>query len=289
MICPLCNKNNEKIFGYFGKSDKRAIINCDFCGLAYLEDYRKNRRDIYNDNYSVWGKSSKEIEKFIGESKKILFGHLFLRILKFVKKSEKQKILDIGTGQGYLLEVAEDYDFDCYGIEISKYASERANKKFPNKIFCGNLKDAKYKDCYFDVITLTDVLEHLKNPSEIFKEICRILKPNGIIVLTVPNFDSITRKILQKNWFQYKDEHITYWNKKSINFVLRKNNCAELLCENNYKKLKLSYYANYFKRYKSFIGNFFLFFYNLSPNFFKKSSFLNPVTGELLVVAKKHK
>ena len=286
MRCPLCNKDNKNEFVVIINHKSKKAIRCDFCELVYLKDYKKDRKEIYNDDYSIWNESNKDIEKSVAESKKILFENILHKVLKFQKDTKDKKILDIGTGQGYLLDVASKYEFDCYGVEISEYASKEANKKFPNKIFNGDLKQAKYKDNFFDVITLTDVLEHINNPLDFFKEVCRITKPDGIILITTPSHDSITQKILRKNWFQYKEEHVTYWNEKSINLFFDKNNCGILLLDNNKKRLKLSYYANYFKKYKSFIGNLFLFFYKLLPKTIKDSSITNPITGELLIIGR---
>jgi hypothetical protein len=89
-----------------------------------------------------------------------------------------------------------------------------------------------------------------------------------------------------KNWFQYKEEHVIYWNKKSITFLMNQIGFKILNFKNNEKKLTLDYYSKYFKKYPSMHGKIFNGTLGILPNFLKKKSFLNPLTGELLILAK---
>lgn len=135
---------------------------------------------------------------------------------------------------------------------------------------------------------MTDVIEHLNNPDETMKEIGRILKPDGLLFIISPNFNSITRKILGKRWFQYKYEHILYFNKKSLSVLLEKLNFELIEYKNNIKKFSLHYYYFYFEKYSFMgIGKIFRFLFPLLPRFIKNIFFINPLTGEFLAIAKK--
>ena len=63
------------------------------------------------------------------------------------------------------------------------------------------LKDAHFENSFFDVIRLSHVIEHLPNPKATFREIHRILKPDGIIYLTVPNTRSLVFWLFRENWY----------------------------------------------------------------------------------------
>ena len=285
MICPLCKTPNSKSspINFSGSMLKNRIITCKICGLLYLEDYLKNRTEIYDENYSIWGNVNKEEEMKVRESKISNFDYL----LKNLKQNGKgKKLLDVGTGRGYLLEAAKKRGFECYGVELSKYTSKKAQEKFPGKIFNGKLENSNYPKEFFDIITLTDVIEHITDPHTFFKEIKKILKKNGLILITTPNTESLTKKIMNENWFQYKEEHVIYWNKKSLYFLMKKINFKIFLFKNNSKKLKFQYYNDYFKKYPSAVGKIFMVIFGVLPKFFKKKSFLNPLTGEILVLAK---
>lgn len=253
-------------------------MRCPDCGLHYLEDLKKSRQDVYGENYSVWGKDEKSIENIVAESKKQNFRMLLSQLRKRTTFKGKS-ILDIGTGNGYLLEVAKEVGFaECYGIELSKTAARIAEKKFPGKIFnCGisQLKTARK----FDVITMTDVLEHLPNIADDFSKVKGLLKKGGHIIVTTPNTGSITQRISGKKWYQYKFEHVVYFNKKSIRHLFRQNGMKLIALENNTKSLKLAYYKAYMKKYVSRWAA------GMIPDIAGRISIRNPFLGEIMAIA----
>ncbi|MDP2749604.1 MAG: class I SAM-dependent methyltransferase [Nanoarchaeota archaeon] len=291
MKCPLCFENNVHFFDiYTQEADKKKCraLKCKKCGLVYLEDYKKDRSKIYGENYAAWSKSEEATEQLVAKAKKEAFSYQLGLLTKFFDPKNKN-LLDIGTGKGYLLDVAAKKGFDCYGLDISKYAAKHAEKKFPGKIFIGSLSKAGYKQ-KFDVITITAVIEHISDPLSFLSDINKALKPGGYLLVMTPNTNSLIKKVMGKNWFQYKYEHITYWNKKSLKFLLGKYDFKMLVCKNNIKRFNLTYYSLYFQRYSLFgMEKIFLFIYKLLPEFIKKSYFTNPLTSEILVVARKNK
>ncbi|MBU2461803.1 class I SAM-dependent methyltransferase [bacterium] len=213
MECPICNDNKSKRISIKtqekNKGCEKAFI-CGKCGTIYLEDYRKNRSYIYKDpDYSPWGKLEEAYQEEIAESKREAFRDQLSLLGRYIFPKGR-KLLDIGTGKGYLLEVAKDLGFDVYGVEPSPYTRKVAEEKFPKRIICGLLEDAKYRNGEFDVITMTDVIEYLPSPHSFFDEIYRILKSAGLILIITPNSGSFTRWFLGRHWFQYKYEHIIY-------------------------------------------------------------------------------
>jgi len=283
--CPLCGSrkfSSEKII--LSDSKKETGINkCHGCELFYLQDMDKSRIDVYDENYSVWGEDEKGIVQLVEESKKTNFRKLLLKIRKQngFKSFKGKSILDIATGNGYLLDVAKEMGFkDCYGLELSKSAAKIAAKKFPGNIFNCEASDlAKKTKKQFDVITLTDIVEHLPNIKKDFGAIQSRLKKGGLLIITTPNTDSITRKISPKKWYQYKFEHVIYFNKKSIKFLLSDLKIERL--SNNTKSLKVAYYKAYAKKYVS------PRLAKLVPDFLGKITITNPLLGELLAIARK--
>jgi 2-polyprenyl-3-methyl-5-hydroxy-6-metoxy-1,4-benzoquinol methylase len=290
MYCPLCGyeKLIKKKIETQEKESRRAMIifECLKCGLLFLENYRESRLYLYNGKYAAWHSSDKDNE-FVAESKREAFAKQLNNIKKYLQP-ENKKILDVGTANGYLLEVAKKMGFDCYGLDVSDYSVSIASKKFPGRILKGTLEENFYQSNCFDVITLTDVLEHISSPHELMKEIKRILKPGGYIFIISPDSDSLSRKIMGKKWFQYKYEHVLYYNKKSLSYFLNNYDFEIKEFHGNVKKFSFHYYYHYFRKYSlPVMGNLFLFVYPLLPGFLKKLSFTNPITGEFLAVAKK--
>jgi len=294
MKCPLCfgeSFHYSKIETQEQKCyrNKAGIFKCLACGLLFLEDYQMPRNDLYQSEYSVWGKDLEKNEKIIAESKKQAFFYQLKKLLQFIRP-ENKKLLDIGTGKGYFLEEAEKVGFDVFGLDISQYACESSQKKFKGKIFQGELSDSAYPENYFDVVSATDFIEHISDPQKLLREISRIIKPKGFLFLITPDISSFSRKIWGRRWFQYKYEHVIYWEQKTLQRLLQNHDFEIVFCRSNYKRFQLGYYRFYFQKYAFFgLRKPLLFFLKILPNFIKNLSFSNPLTGELILIAKSTK
>ena len=99
-------------------------------------------------------------------------------------KNEKGKLLDVGAGEGELVWRLKKLDFDIVACDINP-----DNFKVKDiKCDCVDFnEDLPYENKSFNLITCVEVLEHLKKPYNAISEISRILKPNGIAIITTPN------------------------------------------------------------------------------------------------------
>ena len=128
-------------------------------------------------------------------------------------KSQKGKLLDIGAGTGDFLVVAQKDGWQTTGVEPSAKAKSIAVKKGVN--FADNL--SKLESHSFDVITMWHVLEHVPNLDEYILELKRLLKPNGTILIAVPNFKSFDANYYGKFWAAYDvPRHIWHFSKTAI-------------------------------------------------------------------------
>ena len=100
------------------------------------------------------------------------------------------KIVDGGCGEGHLLEkiVEGRRGNDYFGIDITESALKDAEVRCPHAQYqCGNLSHTGYPDRFFDVVTCTEVIEHIYEWRQILMEFHRILKPEGRLIITFPN------------------------------------------------------------------------------------------------------
>lgn len=113
----------------------------------------------------------------------------FLRLLNEKKKIiNGNKILDIGCGQGFFLKEAKKIDLDCYGIDISTVALQKARKMVPHaKVIIGDSENLPYSDNYFDFVVNLGSLEHFLNIDRAVREMARVCKPDGMTLIIVPN------------------------------------------------------------------------------------------------------
>lgn len=203
---------------------------------------------MYGDDYSVWGVSNVAGESCVAETKMAGFRHCFRKLRKHIDPSGK-KLLDIGTGKGYLLDVAREFGFDPYGLEISESSAACASKRFPGQVRHGVLQDSSYPENNFDVVTLTDVLEHISEPVPFVLRVTRLLKPGGLVLITTPNFDALSRRMLGGWWYQLKYEHVTYWSRKSLAYLCDRVGISVIESARNTKVMTFGYLGAYLVRY----------------------------------------
>jgi 2-polyprenyl-3-methyl-5-hydroxy-6-metoxy-1,4-benzoquinol methylase len=119
----------------------------------------------------------------------------------------KGKILDIGAGTGEFLSVAQQNGWNTTGVEPSEKAKQIAINKGVS--FVEAL--AQLEDHTFDVITMWHVLEHVPDLNHQIKELKRLLKPSGYLIVAVPNFNSFDAQHYGKFWAAY-DVPIHFWH-----------------------------------------------------------------------------
>lgn len=131
----------------------------------------------------------------------------------------KGRILDIGAGTGDFLSVAKQDGWQTIGVEPSDKAKTIAKNKGVSFVE----ETAELESHSFDVITMWHVLEHVPNLDNQIKELKRLLKTNGTLIVAVPNFKSFDAKYYGKFWAAY-DVPIHFWHfsKKAIKMLFEK-------------------------------------------------------------------
>ncbi len=130
--------------------------------------------------------------------------------LDYINSLTPGKVLDVGCGLGFLLS-GIDNKWEKHGVEISEFGANYAKKY--GKILCGVLQAAEYESDSFDVILIYHVIEHMKNPISELKEIKRILKPGGKLIVGTPDFDCGLAKRFGYNFRLLKDlTHISLFD-----------------------------------------------------------------------------
>lgn len=197
MKCKLCNSDSAIKEKYH--IDGFKVLNCKNCGLVFLDimingkkledlyckDYYKERKEYYFDNIIAnpqIGKRNKNIDDF-DEGLKML-RDLF---------PQRGKILDVGCGIGIFLEMARRDNWHVTGVDISPFASRYAKEVFGINAYQGSLNKLKFLSESFTAVTMWDIVEHFTDPLIEIKEISRILKKGGVLLLNTPNEESLPR------------------------------------------------------------------------------------------------
>jgi 2-polyprenyl-3-methyl-5-hydroxy-6-metoxy-1,4-benzoquinol methylase len=130
------------------------------------------------------------------------------------------RLLDVGCGGGALLQAAARGGWDAEGLEVSKPAAEHV-ESLGFKVFSGLLSEAGYPDGYFDVVTASEVIEHVPDPQAVVAEIVRILRPGGLFWATTPHGRGASARALKLNWsIVSPPEHLQLFSVEGIKQML---------------------------------------------------------------------
>ena len=105
-----------------------------------------------------------------------------------VIKISPDKLLDAGCGKGYTGESVSKYCQSYYGFDISSAAIEIAKERLPHGRFqAGSLRELPYESDYFDCVICSEVIEHIPEYKTAIRELSRVTKKSGYILITLPN------------------------------------------------------------------------------------------------------
>lgn len=142
--------------------------------------------------------------------------HQKLKLINSFNSDEK-KILDVGAGTGDFLKVCAKDNWKVSGVE----PSEKARNFAINKNINLQQDISYYKGELFDVISLWHVLEHIPNLIEYTDQLKKLLKPNGILIIAVPNYKSYDAKHYKEFWAAYDvPRHLWHFSKTAIKKIV---------------------------------------------------------------------
>lgn len=211
VTCDICSSKNFSLI--FESKDYitgtlQKIVRCRNCGFVYVNPQPSvtELKDFYPQTY--YGKNPFFYEK-------IDVSFRFKQVRKLLKK--ESKVLDIGCGRGLVLSRLKKIGCEVWGTELSEISSKYAREILGLNIINKNLEDCAFKKNSFDVVTMFHSLEHLIHPLKSVKEIYRILKPGGILIIEVPRFDSFHSRIFKDKWFHLDvPRHLFHFNDQTL-------------------------------------------------------------------------
>lgn len=123
--------------------------------------------------------------------------------------------LDVGCSSGLLVETARRAGMEAEGIDLSEVAVEKG-KADGLKLTCSAIEE--FQPGYrFDTITCFDVLEHVLDPEGFLRTVYRLLLPGGTVCISVPDLDSVARRLMGRRWYFYiPEEHLHYFNARNL-------------------------------------------------------------------------
>lgn len=264
-----------------GKYSGLSIVECKHCKLQALYP-RPNQKELYSKDYYQGKADYSYIDE--RENKKFASYVWKARVRNIKKFVPEGNFLDIGSSFGGFLESAREEGFQVQGVEISEYAARYANENgIPT--FNGSLAEAKFPSAHFSVITMVEVIEHIENPSLFFKELTRILKPGGLLLLQTANFDGWQAKEEGSQYHYYMPGHVFYYSDRILKNILTNLNFSRFVSYFGVDfplVAKLQKSRGSFKNWKDYLQWFRISYYHWKSKW-KRDGF--PITSSYVLYA----
>lgn len=174
---------------------------------------------------------SEDLTNIKSFTRKMSHRHYINAISKFISSDTGSSLLDIGCGTGsFLFHCERKFSFaQLHGLEYDDRLVKQAITNLSRaEISQGNAEKLPYEDGSFDVITSFQVIEHVANPNTMLSEIKRILKPNGIVLITTPNLQGLGRRIHGSNWTGFRSDHISLKGASDWDALISENGFSKI-------------------------------------------------------------
>ncbi|MBX9666422.1 MAG: class I SAM-dependent methyltransferase [Candidatus Obscuribacterales bacterium] len=212
--CPICG--SKELSDLYTVHDF-TISECRKCTLVFVREkmtsetlgpfYEKHGYDyVYDDE-----KNQENLKFYYRRLKQVLN-----------KRQKPGKVLDIGCNRGQFLDVMGE-EWERYGTEFTKRWADEARAKYGEKnIHQGPLSTYDLEGKLFDVVTMLDVLDHCPQPVDDLKQVNRVLKKGGLVVVKVHNISCLYAQITKDQFYAISPPgHLFYFNKATLKESLK--------------------------------------------------------------------
>jgi ubiquinone/menaquinone biosynthesis C-methylase UbiE len=215
--CVVCRTENLKpVFegsGFDDSSEKFTVLACPECGLGVTHPVPAPEALAKYYALSYYGSSEKKFNPLVEKLVRVANRHRAKELLRLLPK-EKGRVLDIGCGRGNFLREMAAFGFECTGTDLAGFEFP----SYPGVTFKnGDLAELALPSQSFDAVSIWHVLEHVRTPDVIVREVSRLLRPGGVFAVAVPHFSGVQGKLFGPHWFHLDlPRHLFHFSKRAL-------------------------------------------------------------------------
>jgi len=231
--CPVCNASLNAFISakdFTVSHETFGIMKCTDCSLLITNprpDINSIGKYYQSEDYISHSATSKGlINKLYKTAKSFSINNKCRLVLKISGKKTGQ-ILDYGCGRGDFILSMKQKGWVIIGAEPDEKAAQAASLQCSIKIISPD-DVFSLPDSSFDVITLWHVLEHVHRLNETVAKLRTLLKPDGILIIAVPNYESFDARFYKEHWAAFDvPRHLYHFSHKAMNAMLKQHhlNC----------------------------------------------------------------
>lgn len=230
--CNACQSARQRQLGFRGGQAHRSgqgirtrVVTCEECGLIFT-----NPMPVPIDPSLLYDNPAEEYFKHHDIEVKRNVTTTLLSELE--ERIQGRRLLDVGCGQGVLLEVARSRGWDAVGLDISEQFAKYAGQRLKVRVDVGDIATIQLLPDSFDVIILNAILEHLIDPQNVLAKIFAALRPGGLLLLDVPNeaglyyrIGNLWQRVRRRDWVvnlspTFSPGHLYGFSPKSLRTIL---------------------------------------------------------------------
>ena len=181
--CPGCGADEPR---RFATKDGYTLVRCGRCATLYTTE---PAGADYNDYYE---EEDPGAPAFVAKRCDEIVG-------AFAPFRQDGRLLDVGFGAADILQAARRAKWNVCGVEVSSSAIDHA-RQCGFDVFHGLLHDRRYESASFDVVVVSELLEHVAEVQPLLEEIARVLRPGGLLWATTPHAHGLSERILGAKW-----------------------------------------------------------------------------------------
>ena len=218
---------------------KPKIYKCNKCELKFSELAailpNKKIEDKYNNVVDdIYIDEIPQREKY------------FLNLYKKISHNftKDKSVLEVGSYYGVFGNIIKPKVKNYSGLELSKHGTAYSEKNYKLEIFNETIEEHSERQIKYDIIVMADVIEHFSNPFKMLETIEKILKPDGLLIFTTYNMDSLYAKITGKNYHWILPMHLFYFSNKTLKNICLENNLKIYKIKNDSRVVSFYYLLN---------------------------------------------
>lgn len=229
-FCAVCSSDKIKeksvIKDFSHTKEEFSVYECADCGFYFTQNIP--------DEYSIGLYYKSENYVSHSDTQKGLFFKLYHAVRSFMLKKKrdlvvqytglpKGKLLDIGAGTGYFLDVMNKSGWETHGVEQDDETRAYAIKKSSSEV-CSAKEFYDLPEDTFNAVTMWHVLEHVHDLKGYLNKIHKVLKEDGVLIVAVPNHKSYDADYYQEYWAAWDIPiHLWHFTPKTIRGLMQRN------------------------------------------------------------------
>ncbi|MBN2141013.1 MAG: class I SAM-dependent methyltransferase [Desulfovibrionaceae bacterium] len=208
--CPVCGHPGKGLA--FSKQGFDHVL-CDKCSFLYVDPILSpEAMQRHYEEEDEWTKVM--LNEFEQRVNKKMYSYT-LEVIKGLDLGLR-RVIDIGAGTGLFVESAAEAGFQAEGLEINPNLVRRAKNRGTN-LFSATLNELGSRGKRYDLATSWFVLEHVPNPREFLLELSGLVRPGGLVYVSVPNIDALATRLQGPESATFAgNSHINFFNRESL-------------------------------------------------------------------------